>query len=160
MTLPSTAATSAAAMFVRDRMMASTSLAGAAAVFPVYTAKCTSVTDRRTLTSLHKREIYITYVIYIIYEMYISHLALKSKSRPRSLRCAHDTHGCPRISLFTLRTQWQHYRYRNMIMLLLSRVHLHTQVTQLVIGLRLRLPQNLRTQRGCGLTSNEVDARY
>jgi len=44
------------AMFVGDRMMASTSLAGAAAVFPACTAtKCTSVTDRqmdrRTLTS-------------------------------------------------------------------------------------------------------------
>jgi len=37
MTPPSTAATSAAAMFVGDRMMASTSLAGAAAVFPAYT---------------------------------------------------------------------------------------------------------------------------
>jgi len=38
-------------MFVGDRMMASTSLAGAAAVFPACTAtQCTSVTDRRTLT--------------------------------------------------------------------------------------------------------------
>ena len=38
----------AAAMFVGDRKMASTSLAGATAVFPACTAtQCTSVTDRR-----------------------------------------------------------------------------------------------------------------
>ena len=38
----------AAAMFVGDRMMASTSPAGAAAVFPACTAtQCTSVTDRQ-----------------------------------------------------------------------------------------------------------------
>jgi len=43
---------SLAGLFVGDRMMASTSLAGAVAVFPECTAaQCTSVTDRRTLTS-------------------------------------------------------------------------------------------------------------
>jgi len=37
---------------VWDRMMASTSLAGAAAVFPACTmTQCTSITDRQTLTS-------------------------------------------------------------------------------------------------------------
>jgi len=42
MTLPSTAATSAAAMFVGDHMVASTLLAGAAAVF----SACTATTMR------------------------------------------------------------------------------------------------------------------
>jgi len=38
-------------MFVGDRMMASTSLVGAAAVFPACTTtQCTSVTNRWTLT--------------------------------------------------------------------------------------------------------------
>ena len=42
---------SAAVMFAGDRMMASTLLAGTAAVFPACTVtQCTSVTDRRTLT--------------------------------------------------------------------------------------------------------------
>ena len=55
---------SAAAMFVGDHMMASTSLAGAAAVFPACTAtQCTSVTDRRTLASQHKREMYILHLM-------------------------------------------------------------------------------------------------
>jgi len=50
--LPLTATTSVVAMFVWDCVMASTSLSSAAAVFPACTVtQCTSITDRRTLTS-------------------------------------------------------------------------------------------------------------